>query len=239
MRRFTAAALAGICVLAAACGGSNSSAPAASSAKSGAGGSTTSTPPPPVAVSALDGLLLSVDQINTAMGATGMTVIGSTYTKLGDDTAIISDKNCLADQDAGELPVYTGSGYSAVRSQSLQQPDKLRDYVDQNVILFPDATSAAAFFTASPAQWQSCANRQFTQAPTGQVPGVTWTAGAVSNTNGTLSVRKTQEGNTGWSCQHALTVRNNVAVDVSACSYNQGDLGINIAQQIAAKVPTQ
>jgi hypothetical protein len=30
-----------------------------------------------------------------------------------------------------------------------------------------------------------------------------------------------------------------VAVDVTACSYKQGDFGINIAHQIADKVPNQ
>ena len=72
----------------------------------------------------------------------------------------------------------------------------------------------------------------------GQSPA-TWTVSAVSNTNGTLSVRKTREGGNGWNCQRALTVRNNVAVDVTACSYKQGDFGINIAHQIADKVANQ
>ncbi len=31
---------------------------------------------------------------------------------------------------------------------------------------------------------------------------------------------------------------NNVAIDVSACGYNLSDAAVNIAQQIAAKVPT-
>jgi hypothetical protein len=112
MRRFTVAALAGICVLAAACGGNSDK------STSGGGGPTSSTPSPPLAVGALDGLFLSSDQINTAMGTTGMTAAGS-GAKLADDTALISDKNCLAVQDSAELPVYAGSGWTAVRGQVL------------------------------------------------------------------------------------------------------------------------
>jgi translation initiation factor IF-2 len=56
---------------------------------------------------------------------------------------------------------------------------------------------------------------------------------AVANTDGLLSARITPEGGNGWNCQRALTVRNNVAVDVTGCSYRQGDFGINIARQIA------
>jgi hypothetical protein len=189
-------------------------------------------------VGALDGLFLSPDQINTAMGTTGMTA-GQSGAKLADDTALISDKNCLAVQDSAELAVYSGSGWTTVRGEVFQQPaDKLTEFVDQAVVLFPDATRAAAFFTAAPAQWQSCANRQFTETAAGQSPA-TWTVGAVSNTNGTLSVRKTREGGNGWNCQRALTVRNNVAVDVMACSYRQGEFAVNIAHEIADKVPTQ
>jgi PknH-like extracellular domain len=65
-----------------------------------------------------------------------------------------------------------------------------------------------------------------------------WTVGPVSNTNGTLSATRPQVGGNGWTCQRALTVANNVAIDVSACSYTQSDSAINIAHQIAAKVPT-
>jgi hypothetical protein len=76
VRRLTATAVAGMCVLAAACESQSNklSASTPPSAKAGSGHSTSSTPPPPVAVSALDGLLLSPDQVNTAMGASGMTV---------------------------------------------------------------------------------------------------------------------------------------------------------------------
>jgi hypothetical protein len=217
MRRFTAAALAVICVLAAACGGNNASAPAASGA--------------------LDGLLLSPEQINTAVGTTGMTVTASNTTMV-DDTSRVSDKNCLAVHEGGEGAVYAGSGWTAVRDQVVRTADQVTDSVGQIVILFPDATSAAAFFAASPAQWQSCANRQYTS--TNPDKRLTWTVGPVSNTNGMLSVRRTEAAANanGYNCQRALTVRNNIAVDVTTCSDAEGEFAVNIAHQIAAKVPT-
>ena len=54
-------------------------------------------------------------------------------------------------------------------------------------------------------------------------------------------------GGSGWTwnwttCQRALTVANNVAIDVRTCSENrsdaQSDAAVDIAHQIAAKVPT-
>jgi hypothetical protein len=65
--------------------------------------------------------------------------------------------------------------------------------------------------------------------------------GPVSNTNGTLSA--TQTLSVPWeSCQRALTVANNVAIDVEACSTNRSDSqsgsAVAIAHQIASIVPT-
>jgi hypothetical protein len=63
----------------------------------------------------------------------------------------------------------------------------------------------------------------------------------MSSTDGMLSTIATQENaNTpGWACGRALTVRNNVVVDVNTCSAAPADSAVNIANQIAAKVPTQ
>jgi hypothetical protein len=65
-----------------------------------------------------------------------------------------------------------------------------------------------------------------------------WTVGPVSNTNGVLSFIQTVAA-TAWTCQRALTAANNVVIDVFACSKDPAASGaVNIAHQIAAKVPT-
>ena len=110
-------------------------------------------------------------------------------------------------------------------------------------MLFSSAHDADAFFTASAQSWPACSNRQYSVTVAG-APDQVFTVGPVSNINGTLSATKTLE--TGYwlwqSCQRALTVANNVAIDVQACSQNQSDSqsdsAVNIAHQIAAKVPT-
>jgi hypothetical protein len=125
-----------------------------------------------------------------------------------------------------------------VRWQEIREPgDALAHDVGQVVVLFSSAHDAGAFFTASAQRWPACANRQFTVTQAGQ-PIRVLSVGPVSNTNGTLSATKTYEGSNRWICQRALTVANNVAIDVSACSANPTDSAVNIAHQIAAKVPT-
>lgn len=104
--------------------------------------------------------------------------------------------------------------------------------------MFSSAHDAGAFFTASAQQWSACSNRQFTFTQTGSANQV-WSVGPISNTNGTLSATTAEEGANGWACQRALTVANNVAIDVMACSYSPADSAVTIAHQIAAKVHTQ
>jgi hypothetical protein len=105
------------------------------------------------------------------------------------------------------------------------------------VVLFSSAHDAGAFFTASAQQWPACSNRQFIQTVPGRAD-VVWTVGPVTNMNGTLSTTETGRSNRSTTCQRALTVANNVAIDVNACSTNPADSAVNIAHQIAAKVPT-
>jgi serine/threonine kinase PknH len=199
--------------------------------------SPTSQPLTPIALTALEGLLLSPDQINTAMGATGVTV-AATYTAMYDDSAGLADKACQPLDSSAQAAVYAGSGWSAVRAQTLHEPgDNYAHSVGQSLVLFSSAHDAGAFFTASAQSWSACSNRRFTYTQAGQ-PDSVWTVGPVSNTNGTLSATKTQEGSSGYTCRRALTVANNVAIDVQACSSNQSDSAVNIAHQIAAKVPT-
>ena len=203
--------------------------------------SCTSTPPP-VAAEALDGLLLSPAEINSAMGATGMTVNG-TSTDMSDDGDNIPDKDCRFTYYSAEASVYDGSGWTAVRSQHLREPVDVDHEVSQAVVAFPSANDAARFFAASAQRWPACSNREFHYIQPGQ-PDEVWTVGSIANSDGTLSTTATVKGGEGWACRRALTVSNNVAIDIAACSATPvGSTtgthtdAVNIAHQIAAKVP--
>ena len=135
---------------------------------------------------------------------------------------------------AVEAPVYAGIGWTAIRGQTLQEPAKYTHAVDQGVVLFPTAQAAAAFFSASTQSWAACANHSWHD----NVNNAQMTNGAVSTTNGILTSSATNPKTKGWTCQRALTSRNNVVIDVAACGYNTTEQGVSIATQIAAKVPT-
>ena len=227
MRQLVAAlAVAGICILTGGCSGSNQGTKTSTTTSTA-----TTTTAPPLADTALPGLLLSPDQVNTAMGATEMAVT-KTHFSMSDDSATMEPKECLAIDGSAQTQVYAGSGYTAERDQTLQEGDNFTHYVEQAVVLFPSPKQAGAFFTASAQQWPAC--RQYTHTQSRSL----WSVGPISNANGTLSTTATQQNANapGWACGRALASKNNVLIDVNTCSANPADSAVNIANQIAAKV---
>lgn len=244
----TALAVAAAGVLVAACGGSDQGSPASTS--------TTSTTPtrPPLGQAALDAILLTPAEADAAMGTTGM-AIKEKIDALPDN----SNKqwpqgwkwpaDCLFAYGAGEAQVYAGSGFTAVRGNNdtatgTVPSGEMDPELDQAVVLFPSAKEANAFFTTSSQRWPACANRQFTTPGDADSPEAVWQVGALSTANDSLSLPITMTMTKGSTtlkagCQRVLTVRNNVAIDLSVCGKDPGDVGVKIAKQIADKVDKQ
>jgi hypothetical protein len=232
MKPAPAVAAAAVLFLAGCGSGGNTGAPATTSA-------TTTVPArPTVAAAALDGLLLGPAEIGAAVGAPELPV-NKTETQLLDSSAARPDKGCRFTQPA-EASVYAGTGWNGVRQQDLQEPgEDFKHHVIQAVVSFPSANDATRFFTASAQLWVPCANHQYRVVSPGK-PDLTFVIGPVANTNGTLSTVDTLTGGKKWACQRALTVSNNIAVDVVACSAEgPPDAALNIAHQIVAKVDKQ
>ncbi|MBV9722872.1 MAG: sensor domain-containing protein [Mycobacterium sp.] len=207
--------------------------------KSNAAGSTvgssnaTTAAPAPIAASAMPSLLLGPEQTSAAMGTTGLQVM-KTQSQMNDEAADVSDISCRAINSVADVTVYANSGWTNVEVQVLEDAAHvahLNYYVKQGLVLFPSASQANAFLARSAQLWAGCANRLFTFDKNGQ-PYATDDVGPVSDNDGTLSATKTEVGANGWACQHALTVANNVAIDVLACSYNPANSAVDVAQQI-------
>jgi PknH-like extracellular domain len=223
MRPPTAALAVAVCVLVAGCGSSIGNAE-----------SMTTTPsmiPRPLVQRELAGLLLSPEQVNAAMGATGMAVTSS-QTSMSDNSATMAPQECLAIDGAAEATVYANSGFWAESDQSLNDGDNFKRYLKQAVVLFPIAEKAGAFFDASAQQWPACSQYAHTQSES------QWSVGQISDANGTLSTTATQQNAdaSGWGCGRALRLANNVIIDINTCSANPADSALKIAEQIAANV---
>lgn len=196
----------------------------------------------PIPISALDGLLLDVNQLNDILGATSMKVWFNAQS-MWDWGQSVTDTNCLAIDGPAQNNVYAGTGWTSVRGQRLDDSiDDSRErtqYAIQAVVAFPSAHDASAFYDSSVQSWSACANRRFFDTSPDQ-PDTVWTVTGATNDNGTLSVAQTQEGGDGWTCQRALSVRNNISIDIITCSYHLlGSPAIDIAAQIATKIAKQ
>jgi hypothetical protein len=227
MRQPTVALAAVICVLIAGCGSTKRNAASTSTSTS----STRKMIPRPLVERDLAGLLLSPEQVNVAMGATGMTVT-TTQTAMSNNSATMTPPECLAIDGAAEAQVYANSGFKAERDQSFNDGDHFTQYLKQAVVIFPTPEAAGAFFDASTQQWPTCHQYTHTQSES------QWSVGQISTANGTLSTTATQQnaGADGWGCGRALALRNNVIVDINTCSANPADSALRIADQIAGNV---
>jgi hypothetical protein len=144
-----------------------------------------------------------------------------------------------------EAPVYANSGYTAVTGDddvtNLQSDQDIE--LAQAVVLFPSAKEANDFFAASTQRWPACANREITAPASTDSPEIGWKMGPFANANGILSITvsstaKDSNGGPGVTLTvgRALTVRNNVVIDVLLLRKDPADLAAKVAGGIGDKV---
>jgi hypothetical protein len=202
---------------------------------------TTTPAAPAMLVRELPGLLLGAGEINRLMGATAIEVVDDWSTMFGYNTPA---GDCAGAWATAWLPVYTGSGWLGVRGRTAHEPGDTWDHIVwQAVVAFPLAADAADFYAKQAASWKTCDGRHVDERdldqPDASDPNNVWTLDQPSDVDGLLSMVAIEDDEPTWSCQRALTVRNNVAVDVRACGFGVKTQAGAVASAIAAKVPVR
>jgi len=133
---------------------------------------------------------------------------------------------------------YRDSGYTGIAANVLSEtPDPDRQVI-QAVVSFPDKAAAKAFFDEQMEAWQDCKLTKITYGP--DSPGIM--AGHTDITDGVaglLLIPDAVPGKPNKTCQRGMAVRENVVVDVRACSQgetNVANSGWSIANAIAKKI---
>ena len=195
-------------------------------------------PSGPLSTTALSGLLLSPERVAGMVGAAEL-VQESFADSVIDDSEKLLQKDCIGVMAPAQHLVYGDAGWTGVRSQALRiAGDGPRLYaVIQAVISFPNADAAKKLLAEQQSQWASCSGRTLTVTFPAPPSPQLWTAGTPADMDGTMTMTQTLKDGGGMQCQRALTVRNNVAVDVSACRYDIAEQAYDIAHGIAAKIP--
>lgn len=202
---------------------------------------TTTSTPAPMLVRELPGLLLNGADINRLMGATEMQLNDENWSKMFSWNTPGGD--CAAAWIPIWKPVYEGSGWMGFRGNLFTENPGSEHWTHrlwQAVVAFPLPADAAQFYAKQVASWKTCNGRRINEHdaddPNDNQPD--WTLGQATDTGGVLTMSKTEDTDTNWSCQHALTVRNNVAIDIRACGEGINTQAEAVAKAIAEKVPT-
>jgi len=203
-----------------------------------------STPPPAAAelvpAKALDAALLTVGEVDSAMGTTGM-VAHPRVDVMSDHRNLLPNLNCLGIWQVNEAGVYGKDGWIALRQELLRSPDTddWQSLVVQSVVNYPSTDAAHDFFTQSADRWSKCTDHNVNITLNDQ-PLPKWRSGALTKTDTELAIPFTRGDAIGVaSCQRVLKVENNVIVDVQACTRDAstGTKAATVADQIAAKLP--
>ena len=208
---------------------------------SDSGASAASAPPKPVADTALPGLLLSSQDIDTALGTTGIVAHPQTDT-MGDHRNLLANLNCLGVWQVNEAPIYDPSHYKTVRQQLLRSPDsdEWDSLAVQSVVSYRTADAARGFFTESAERWSKCTHHTVNVRINDQVMPK-WVSGELDRSESLLAMPYSRGvGAQAKSCQRALAVAANVILDIQACRPPQDrpiTAAVDMVEKIEAKLP--
>ena len=197
--------------------------------------SPTPTPAAGVDPAALKGLLASVPEISQLADNATMKPDATVDAPLSGAT--VDPDHCTGAVMPGLDSVYRGSGFTGFAAQVLS--DASQDHkVIQSIASFPSDAEAKAFVDQQFASWQAC-----------KYTDITLTIGN-SSQNGTTSTSANADGTNniiifppgagpGRQCQHSMTPRKNVVVDVRVCAPSVGSMGWTLARDIGQKITGQ
>lgn len=184
--------------------------------------------------SALSGFFPSPAEVAEIIGVPEL-VLERTLPAIQDDSSSAVDrKECLSAVMPLQVSVYQDSEWKAAVVQFLMPPNGQGSFVIQGVVSYPTPELAEAFARDQRQAWIPCAGTTVVTT----VNAVTFpqTLGSVEMPDD-LSITLILTRPDNFTCQRALTVRNNVVVDLNACRPGITDQGAQLLKQIAVKIP--
>ena len=186
---------------------------------------------PTLSESQLDDVMLSIGELETAVGATELdTIIDSD--EMSDNVDSVSDPACLGAIMGAEDAVYGGSGWTAVRDHVVGDADD-DHWVEQTAVLYPDEGDARAFYDESTASWQDCAG--FSVSVDDTDFSYIWAIDELAVGGDMITQVTTEQDYDDWRCQHAMSQVSNLVVETWACAFGSTDGAVEIAERMLAK----
>ncbi|MDG4667672.1 sensor domain-containing protein [Mycobacterium sp. 236(2023)] len=181
----------------------------------------------------LDSILLDERELNDLLGSSLIEVTGE-VDKMTDDTADVSDPECVGALYTAEEPVYADTGYTAVLTRlASESGDDYEHWVEESGVVLPTADAAEKFVAESATQWEDCG---------GQAVSVSdgddwydWDLNDAVTTDGILSQKSTALDSIEWECEHALVAVSNVVLEASVCAERIADEASVLLTEMVAK----
>ncbi|WCS21220.1 sensor domain-containing protein (plasmid) [Mycobacterium marinum] len=186
---------------------------------------------------ALSSTLLDADVLDSIVGTTGL-MVDPMLTTNRLHTHTTDKPECGGVWANAAQSVYAGSGWQLVQTQHLYTQAVVRHQVNeiyQSLVSFATANAAAQFVAKEERSWPACDGRYVTTTDFSD-QSQTWWVATVSEQAGVLRARSNREGTDGWGCQHALSTRRNLVIDVKACGLDIADEAVAIANGIASHI---
>lgn len=195
--------------------------------------------------SALSGLLLAAPDIRSVMNGAPL-IAEPVNSAMDDNRNLLPNLNCLGVWHPGETAIYgapdTPGAWSSVRRQLLRAPgnDQWRSSVVQSVTSYPAPGAARDFLAQSADRWAKCTDHTVNITLNDQrLPR--WRSGELDAAPDRLRMPISRATGTATSsCEHVVSIRANVVIDVLACAPRTADVrqASEIADRIASHVPT-
>jgi hypothetical protein len=198
---------------------------------------TTSQAPRALSAAALEGLLLSADQVTAVAGGTNMALVGRAVSA-SDASKMIDDRTCLGLGSFGDVTVYPNSGYVAMRGNQYGTPNAVAADVTQLVASFTGAADAQALLQRAHQDWQGCASRRYGFHSSNGNHSY-FDTHDLRGPGSRIELSMRQEEDARWGCSHAMAVGNNVVAEARVCLLGKDTAPVvnNLLDQIVAKVP--
>ncbi|MFB1296998.1 sensor domain-containing protein [Mycobacterium sp. pW049] len=182
----------------------------------------------------LGDILLDDGELGDVLGSSSIEVTDE-VDRMTDDTADVSDPDCIGALYTAEEPVYAGTGYTAVLTWLASESGaEYEHWVEETGVVMPSAAAAEEFIVESEQQWQDCAGRDVSVSD-GE-DWYDWDLSDAVRAEGILSQRSTAVDSIPWQCEHALVAVSNVVLEASVCAERIDDEATKLLTAMVAKV---
>ncbi len=182
----------------------------------------------------LDVILLGDDELNEALGSTQIEVTDE-IDEMTDDSADISDPDCLGAFYTAEEPVYQGTGYTALLTRLASEPgDDYEHWVEETAVIVASIEDAEKFVDQSAQEWDACAAT--TVSVSDGEDWYDWDLEEVVRGDGIVSQLSSTSDAMLWQCQHAIAAASNAVIEASVCGERVRDEATTLVTEMIAKV---